>query len=129
MMSPRGPAATPQYLPSDTAGNAITTVTAETFEKAVLEGPGAAMVEFMSYGCSHCRVFEPIYEEAAAGLAHQVRCFRVNVASEKALADKYRITGTPSIVMFSHSREVGRLEGPAPSLGSFMASVQQSFGL
>jgi len=46
------------------------------------------------------------------------KIFRVNIAIEQELADSYEIQGTPTLIMFLHGREVGRVEGPHPTVSS-----------
>ena len=41
------------------SSNKIQTVTSRTFSRLVLEAEGPIAVEFMSYGCVHCRAMEP----------------------------------------------------------------------
>ena len=43
----------------------IQTVTSSTFTRLVLEAEGPIAVEFMSYGCAHCRAIEPVLEQVA----------------------------------------------------------------
>ena len=43
----------------------IQTVTSSTFTRLVLQAEGPIAVEFMSYGCAHCRVIEPVLEQVA----------------------------------------------------------------
>jgi thioredoxin-like negative regulator of GroEL len=107
----------------------IGTVKDATFAQLVLEGRGRIAVEFMSYGCGHCRQLEPVLREVATMLGDQVCCFRVNIALEHTLANDYQITGTPTIVMFSGGKEVGRVEGPEPSTATLLAAIRQPFGL
>lgn len=73
----------------------IRTVTGETFDPLVLRGEGPIVVEFMSYGCAHCRVIEPILQEVAALLKHKATAFRVNIAVDPALAATYEVQGPP----------------------------------
>ena len=51
------------------------------------------MVEFMSYGCAHCRAIEPVLEQVAKMVGPQERVFRVNIAVEQELAGSYQIQG------------------------------------
>ena len=79
-------------------------VVESTFASLVLRGSGPIVVEFMSYGCSHCRTLEPVIEDVAEKLKSRETFFRVNVGLEQTLADRYGITGTPTFLMFSDSR-------------------------
>jgi thioredoxin 1 len=106
----------------------IPTVDAATFAPLVLSGAGPIVVEFMSYGCSHCRAMEPVLQEVAEQLASQERMFRVNVAVNEELANRYDIQATPTLVMFTNGEEIGRLEGPSPHADSLVAALRASFG-
>lgn len=107
--------------------DAIQSVTASTFAPLVLEGDGPIAVEFMSYGCAHCRVLEPILQQVAARVGSKERIFRVNIAVEESLAESYGINGTPTLIMFLNGREIRRVDGPHPDFGSVLAAVTQPF--
>jgi thioredoxin 1 len=105
----------------------IQTVTASTFTRQVLEAEGPIAVEFMSYGCAHCRAIEPVLEQVAEMVKAQEKIFRVNIAVEQELAESYQIEGTPTLIMFLDRNEVGRVEGPSPTVSSVLAAVTQPF--
>lgn len=105
----------------------VQTVTAINFAQKVLGAPGPVAVEFMSYGCSHCKKAEPFVQEAAEKLVGKVTVFRVNVPSQPALANQYGIEGTPTFVMFKNGQEVGRSEGPSPSTANFVNLMSAPF--
>lgn len=105
----------------------IRTVTSSTFTRLVLQAEGPIAVEFMSYGCAHCRVIEPVLEQVAQMVEPRERIFRVNIAVEQVLAARYQIQGTPTLVMFLNQNEVGRVEGPSPTVSSVLTAVTQPF--
>jgi len=109
--------------------NLIETATAATFDTLVLHADGPVAVEFMSYGCVHCRAIEPIVQEVARSIADRERVLRVNVAVEGDLAAAYRVRVTPTFVMFLGGNEVGRAEGPQPQVASVTAAVTNPFAL
>jgi thioredoxin 1 len=115
--------APPKHLSSDGIG----TVTGSTFSSLVLKGDGPIVVEFMSYGCAHCRAIEPILQQVAGMVKSTETIFRVNIAIEQELAESYQIQGTPTLIMFLNGSEVGRVEGPHPSVSSVMKVVTQPF--
>ncbi len=110
------------------ANDRIPTVTSATFDALVLQGAGPIAVEFMSYGCAHCRAIEPILQQVAAMAPSKAKIFRVNIAADPDLADAYEVGGTPTLVMFRDGAEVGLVEGPSPTLSSLLAAVTQPFG-
>jgi thioredoxin len=105
----------------------IRTVGSDTFDALVLRGHGPIAVEFMSYGCAHCRAIEPFLRKAARMVKAKEQIFRVNVAVEPDLAESYQIVGTPTLVMFLDAREVGRVEGPRPTLSAVLGAITEAF--
>ncbi len=105
----------------------IQMLTSGSFELLVLHGEGPIAVEFMSYGCAHCRAIEPIVRRVAEMVAGAEKIFQVNVAVEQGLAEAFRIQGTPTFVMFLNGQEAGRVDGPHPSVASVLSAVSQPF--
>jgi thioredoxin 1 len=109
------------------SSDSIGTATGDTFSSLVLEAEGPIAVEFMSYGCAHCRALEPVLEQVAETVKSEEKIFRVNTAVEEELSDRYEILGTPTLIMFLDGKEVGRVEGPHPTVQSVMKAVRQPF--
>jgi thioredoxin-like negative regulator of GroEL len=107
----------------------IRSLDAAGFEVHVLQGHGPIAVEFMSYSCAHCGAMEPVLQQVAETLRSREPIFRVNVAVEVDLASTYEIEGTPTLIMFSEGREVGRSEGPDPDAATVLEAVTAPFGL
>ena len=105
----------------------IQTITATTFRSRVLEGRGPIAVEFMSYGCGHCRTIEPVLQQVAAKIKDTEHIVRVNVGLDQALADEYAVRETPTFVMFLNGGEVSRVVGPQPTLSSITNAVTRCF--
>jgi thioredoxin 1 len=105
----------------------IHTVTSRSFGALVLEDKGPVVVEFMSYGCMHCRMIEPVLQQVAEIVESTEKVFRVNTAVEPELSDRYEIQGTPTLVMFLNGQVVGRVEGPSPVVSSVLAEITQPY--
>jgi thioredoxin-like negative regulator of GroEL len=113
----------PKRAPSDW----VQSTTSDTFAELVLQGKGPIAVEFMSYGCAHCQVIEPVLQQVAEMVKSKESIFRVNIAVEPELADRYQIQGTPTLIMFLDGKEVGRVEGPSPVVSTLLAAVKQPY--
>jgi len=105
----------------------VRTTTSGTFAKLVLKGEGPIAVEFMSYGCAHCQMIEPVLQQVAAIVKSNEKIFRVNIAIEPELAERYQIQGTPTLIMFLDGIEVGRVEGPSPVVSTLLTAVRQPY--
>ena len=103
------------------------TVTAETFNSLVLESPIPVAAEFMSYGCEHCRLLEPVIQEVSEKLGSQETVTRINIAIDQELAARYQIEGTPTLIMFFNGVEVGRTVGPDPTVKVVWDAVTRPF--
>jgi thioredoxin 1 len=105
----------------------VQSTTTGTFAKLVLEGEGPIAVEFMSYGCAHCQVIEPVLQQVAEIVKSKEKIFRVNIAVEPELAERYQIQGTPTLIMFLDGTEIGRVEGPSPVVSTLLNAVRQPY--
>ena len=110
-----------------TQADPIVTLTSGTFEQQILQGKGPLVVEFMSYGCSHCGVLEPILQQVAAMVESKVKIFRVNTEVEQALAESYGVHTTPTLLMFLNGSKVGEIDGPSPTVSSLLTAMAQPF--
>jgi thioredoxin 1 len=105
----------------------IATVTGSGFTAEVLQADGPIAVEFMTYGCPHCKAIEPVLQRVAEMVKSKERIFRVNVAVELELANYFDIRFTPTMVMFLDGREVGRVNGLSPTVASVLTAVTHPF--
>jgi thioredoxin 1 len=112
--------------PADGSGR-MRMLTGASFDSLVLQGEGPIAVEFMSYGCAHCREIEPVLQRVAEIVKGKEKIFQVNVAVEQGIAESFEIQGTPTLVMFLNGQEAGRVEGAPPNVASVLAAVTQPF--
>lgn len=76
----------------------------------LLEGR-PALVDFYSGPCPPCRMLAPRLEEMAAEYAERALICKVNIDHSTALAEKYNITATPTVVFFHNGQEMERVAG------------------
>lgn len=91
----------------------LVTLTAETFEKEVLQSEQLVMVDFWAPWCPPCLELAPVVSALANTYAGKVTVGKVDVAEEinKALMDKYVGEGIPLIVFFKGGKKVGESLG------------------
>src|SRR5665213_2114102 len=116
-----------EFMSEHSSSDRIQTVTSNTFNSLIAEGAGPIAVEFMSYGCGHCRAIEPVLQKVAEMVKSKEKIFRVNTAVDQELADRYEISGTPTMIMFLDETVVGRVEGPSPEVASVLAAISQPY--
>jgi thioredoxin 1 len=82
-----------------------------TFNTAVLDGNAPVLVDFWAAWCAPCRAIAPVVESLANELAGSVAVGKLNVDDNPETPAKLGIRGIPTLVLFNHGREIGRLVG------------------
>jgi len=87
------------------------TLTDATFEQYVGKSGLPVLVDFWAPWCAPCRAMAPNFEQAAADLAPGVILAKLDTQDEQVTADRYRIQGVPTMVLFVNGREKARVSG------------------
>jgi thioredoxin 1 len=103
---------------------ASTTLTAENFEKTILE-EGTVLVDFWAEWCGPCKRFGPIFEDASEKHTDIVFA-KVDTEAEQALAAAANITSIPTLMAFRDGILVFAQPGalPAPMLEQVIEGVR-----
>jgi len=57
------------------------------------------------HGVGHCKMFTPVYTEAAAKMAGKVRFAKLNCDEHSSTAIQCKVTGTPTVVVYINGKE------------------------
>ncbi|MFT4633444.1 MAG: thioredoxin 2 [Candidatus Azotimanducaceae bacterium] len=95
------------------------------FQKMVAYNDIPVIVDFWAQWCGPCKMFAPVYSEAAQTLEPKFRLLKVDTEAQQDIASQYRIQSIPTIAMFKHGKEFTRQAGAMP-LGQFMSWVDQN---
>ena len=93
------------------AGVRIEELTADTFDGFVRVAR-VAFVDFWAAWCRPCRAMAPVIRSLAKEYA-DVAFAKVDTEAEKGLAERFRIRGIPTYVLFKKGRVVDRFSGVA----------------
>ena len=83
------------------------------FQRAISD-PVPTLVDFWAAWCGPCRRVAPVLAELAEELAGVVKIAKVDVDRHPELAVAHRVSGIPTLILFSAGREIDRIVGAAP---------------
>ena len=85
--------------------------TTASFDQAVNEWPEFTLVEFWAKWCGYCRMVEPVVNDLASWKAGRMQVLKVDVDAEPALAQRFHVKATPTIIMYRNGQQLGRIDG------------------
>ena len=92
---------------------AHTVITADNFEKEVINSDVPVIVDFWATWCGPCRMIAPILEEISEETIN-VKICKVDVDDQPELAAEYGIQSIPTLIVFKNGEPVNKAIGVRP---------------
>uniref|UniRef100_A0A0R0ERR6 protein disulfide-isomerase n=1 Tax=Glycine max TaxID=3847 RepID=A0A0R0ERR6_SOYBN len=110
--------------------SSVVVLSPNNFDEVVFDETKDVLVEFYAPWCGHCKALAPIYEKVAAAfnLDKDVVIANVDADKYKDLAEKYGVSGYPTLKFFPKSNKAGENYDGGRDLDDFVAFINEKCG-
>lgn len=102
----------------------VKVITADNFDKEVLEESKPVLIDFWAAWCGPCRMISPIVDEIAKE-DDSIKVGKINVDEEGKLAEQFGIMTIPTLMVFKDGKAVGTSIG-VKSKKEILEMIKQS---
>jgi len=85
----------------------------ENFDETVKNTP-FLVVDLWAEWCGPCKMIAPFLDTIAGKYPDKMKLAKVDVDEHPALAEKFQVTGIPTLLIFKNGELAGRLTGAMP---------------
>jgi len=75
---------------------------------------GVTLVDFFATWCGPCKMLGPVIEELSTDMEGKANVVKVDIDQSGDLAEEFKITNVPTMVIFKDGKEVEKLVGFSP---------------
>ena len=72
------------------------------------------LADFWADWCAPCKTMHPVLQELARDWKGRIKVIKVDTDKKPELANRFRITAIPTLILFKEGREVHRISGALP---------------
>jgi len=91
--------------------DAITTLTATTFDEVVGAAGQPVLVDFWAEWCGPCKMIAPILAEIAVEQAGKIQIAKLNVDEASDVARRFEVMSIPTMIVFQDGAPAKRIVG------------------
>ncbi|KAL3843526.1 hypothetical protein ACJIZ3_000929 [Penstemon smallii] len=110
--------------------SSVVVLTQDNFDQIVLDEKKDVLVEFYAPWCGHCKSLAPIYEKVATvfKLEEDVVIANVDADQYKDIAEKYGVSGYPTLKFFPKNNKAGEDYDGGRDLDEFVTFINEKSG-
>lgn len=108
----------------------VVVLTSDSFDEVVLNEKKDVLVEFYAPWCGHCKSLAPIYEKVATAFKSEGDVVIANLDADKYkdLAEKYGVSGYPTLKFFPKGNKAGEDYDGGRDLEDFVTFINEKCG-
>jgi thioredoxin 1 len=77
----------------------------------IINGDKPVLIDFSAEWCQPCKMMGPILKQVASEMGDKVRILKVDVDRNPAIAQKWAISGVPTLMVFKNGKQLFRQSG------------------
>ena len=89
-------------------------INSEEFNNLVEHTEGIAVVDFFATWCGPCKMLAPVFEQVGEEMKNEATFLKVDIDQSLEIAQKFRITTVPTMMIFKDGKPVETLVGFMP---------------
>ena len=77
----------------------------------IVKGETPTLVDFFATWCGPCKAMQPVLDQLKTDMHEKVRILKIDVDKNQEVAEKFKVRGVPTFVLFKNGEIIWRQSG------------------